>query len=262
MDAWDAAKVTGWMGVGWVGVAGVIYAVQRALLFPAPRPPKGAQKPAELVWLPGPDGAQVPALYRAAPAGAPTVVFFHGNGEQLSDLAHVGPALAEAGVGLLAPEYPGYGWAEGTPSEAAIYAWAEASLAWLRAQGVLDPRTVLVGHSLGTGVAVELARRGHGARVALLAPYTSIPDVVRRMLPFLPVRLLARDRFDSLAKAPEVKVPVLILHGTKDPTVPFRLGRRLADALPDVRFEALEGEGHMIIEPEHFRRVARFAQGG
>ena len=87
------------------------------------------------------------------------------------------------------------------PDEPGLYADAEAALGTLRARGIGAERIVLWGHSLGTGVAAEMARRGRGAALVLVSPYTSIDRLVTAVVPFAAARLLVGDRFDTLAKA-------------------------------------------------------------
>ncbi len=102
---------------------------------------------------------------------------------------------------------------------------------------------MLVGRSLGTGVAVELARRSPPALLVLVSPYTSFADLGRGLVgPLAP--LVVADRFDNLSKIGTLAGPVTILHGTKDEVIPFRMGERLAAAGRGVRFVPLDGRGH------------------
>ncbi|MBN2197343.1 MAG: alpha/beta fold hydrolase [Polyangiaceae bacterium] len=224
-----------------------VYATQRWYVFPAPvgAAPR-CPPPCQYLVFDGPGGRRVHTVHLPASAGEPTLVVFHGNGDTLASTLGLVDALAREGLGVYGVEYPGYGPAEAyAPSEAAVYEDAEAAVVRLREHlGVPRERTVLLGHSLGTGVAVEMARRGHAARVILVAPFTSIPDVGARLLPFLPVRWMMEDRFDNLAKARAVTVPTLVIHGGRDGLVPVEMGRRLASALPDARLVVVEDAGH------------------
>ena len=222
------------------------YPAQRLMLFPAPRPVRQpAVAASELVTIARPSGP-VYAAYFPAEAGAPTIVHFHGNGEQLADVVPFARALHARGFGVVAAEYPGYGLAASqSPSERALYDAAEAVVAHLRdAWSIPLSSIVLSGHSLGTGVATEMAKRGLGAKLVLSAPYTSIADMAGVLVPFLPARYLVRDRFDNVAKAPEVKQPTLIVHGTKDDLIPFAMGQRLAGVFPDARLVPIDGGHH------------------
>jgi hypothetical protein len=185
------------------------------------------------------------ALYFPAPAGAPTVVHFHGNGEQLANLVPLARLFHRAGLGFFAVEYPGYGLVGGRPSEPANYAAAEAALAFLKSRyGVTDDEIVLQGQSLGSGIAVEMATRGHGRRLILISPFTSTVDVGKKLLPIVPVALLLDDRYDNAAKAPGVRLPALVVHGTADGVVPFEMGKRIGALLPEAELMAVAGAGH------------------
>ena len=242
------------------------FALQRSMLFPAPKAAIQLPEKQGFGRLPLGDGLHVDTYYLPAPPGAPTVVHFHGNGEQLLDQMDLGQRLHSWGLGFLAVEYPGYGASPGSPTEDGIYAAADAGLAWLRAQGVPPERTVLSGRSIGTGVAVEMARRGHGSRVMLVSPYTSIADIAALGFPFLPTKLLVRDRFDTASKAPDVKLPVLIIHGEQDTLIPVEMGRELGTRFPHATVETVAGAGHNdVLERSGTKlidRMAAFALGG
>ncbi len=240
-----AGLVYGLVGL-YLGLTLLAYFGQRWLMYPAPR---GLREPvargAELLRLGG--GVRpVYALFAPPPAEAPTLVYFHGNGETLADIAGLVEEFAARRVGVLAIEYPGYGVARAAATtEEHMYADAERALAHLhRELGIPAGRIVLVGHSLGTGVAAEMALRGHAARMVLLAPYTSMLDMAKTVTWILPVRLLLRDRYDTLAKAPRLDLPVLIVHGTEDHVVPTRMGQELAARLPRAKLELVRGAGH------------------
>ena len=183
------------------------------------------------------------AWFSSGVPDAPVALFFHGNAESAAQNGPLAAALAVGGVDAVLAEYRGYGGMPGSPSEAGLVFDGEAVLAALRANGVSPARTVLVGRSLGTGVAVELARRSPPALLVLVSPYTSFADLGRGLVgPFAP--LVVADRFDNLSKIGTLTCPVTILHGTMDEVVPFRMGERLARAGKDVRFVPLEGRGH------------------
>jgi hypothetical protein len=253
----------------YVGLCVLVFLNQRQLVFPVP---PGAHEPklpgATLLRIPGSEGSTVYALHVPAPEGAPTVVHFHGNGEQLADgSTWLAQHFQEAGLGFYAVEYPGYGLAavgQG-PSEQGIYAAAERALAHLHgALGVPKESTVLQGQSLGSGVAVEMAKRGLGTRLVLITPYTSIVEVGARIFPWLPASLLVRDPFDSAAKAPGLKLPVLIVHGTRDEVIPVDMGQRLGTLFPNATTRILEGKRHndVLDRPDILQELVRFARDG
>lgn len=250
-------SVIGW-GIGiYAALVVAAWAGQGALLYPAPRrshPPTLEGARLERIAS---AGRTVYALYVPARDGAPTIVHFHGNGEDLVDQVPLARLFRRSGLGFFAIEYPGYGLARDTAtSEAWIYADADAALARLRELGVPAQSTVLQGMSLGTGVAVEMALRGHGSRLVLLAPYTSMVDMARRVAPFLPARWILRDRYDTAAKAPRVDLPTLVIHGTRDEVIPVEMGKRVSALLPSSRLVLVEGGGHNDLWSLHQGRVA------
>ena len=254
------------VAVGYLGVCGLTCGLERRLIyFPQPVPVSGPLDPYGIHRVEVPGHPPVDVLHLPAPAGAPTVVHFHGNAEQLLDQLQFAQTLHEQGLGFYAIEYPGYGRSPGQPTEKSIYEAAETGIAALRAQGVSPSAIVLSGRSLGTGVAVEMARRGLGSRLVLVAPYTSIPDVGQRQFPWLPVRLLASDRFDSKAKAPGIRIPALIVHGDRDEVIPVDMGRELGRLLPNAKVLIVEGAQHNDVlgrDRSVISQIARFALGG
>ncbi|MBI4950995.1 MAG: alpha/beta fold hydrolase [Myxococcales bacterium] len=259
-----------WRGValvagGYTALAAATRLGYRAVLYPAPRRAlDAAPAGASLRGFVLEDGTEVATLCYPAPRGGATVVFFHGNGETISDFVGLGRALGAHGLGFVAVEYRGYGASAGAPSEPALYRDADAVLGALRAEGV-GP-LVLWGRSLGTGVAVEMALRGHGERLVLSAPFTSIPAVAARYLPILPLGWLLDDTFDNLGKAPRVAVPTLIVHGDRDGVVPYAMGAAIAGAIPGANLVTVAGAGHNDVfargGPELLATIARHLGGG
>src|SRR5438067_1406397 len=172
-------------------VVALFFAVaQRSFVFPAPA---GARTPVGRIL----EGPGFRGLWSPPRPGAPVVVHFHGNGEDLADLEAIVDLFGAAGAGVLAVEYPGYGLsrADGPAAEATLYTAGAAALVYLRNQG--HRGLVLSGQSLGTGVATEMAARGFASRLVLISPYTSMAEVAGWHYPWLPVRLLLRDRFNT-----------------------------------------------------------------
>jgi fermentation-respiration switch protein FrsA (DUF1100 family) len=222
---------------------------QRALIYPAPPPPAEASAvPPGFapILLKTADGLSLQAAYRAAAPGRQTLVFFHGNGSSIDESAVATMQLGARGYGLLLVEYRGYRGNPGKPSESGLYTDGHAALAWLGAHGVTGERTVLIGNSLGSGVATELAANTQVAGLVLISGFTSLPDVAAGHYPWLPVRLLLRDRYDNRAKLAKVTAPVLVLHGTADTLIPADQGSALAAAAPHAALELLPGYGHEL----------------
>jgi fermentation-respiration switch protein FrsA (DUF1100 family) len=183
------------------------------------------------------------ALVPPAGPDEPLILYFHGNAEAAARNLDLAGDLAQRGWGVALAEYRGYGGMPGSPTEEGLFADGEAAMEALATQGLASSRPVLVGRSLGTGVAVEMALRGHGRALVLIGPPTSMVDMGRLMVGPL-ARWAVADRFDSSAKAPRVRLPTLIVHGTQDDVVPFWMGAALADRFPHVRLLPLAGVGH------------------
>lgn len=223
-----------------------VYLTQRSLIFPAPELFSEVPAGYEQVSLRTSDGLDLAAVNRPAAPDMPTVVFFHGNGDSWAGSAAATAALAQAGYGVLVPEYRGYGSNPGQPSETGLYKDGRAASAWLTARGVTPEQQVLIGNSLGSGVATQLALDVQPAALVLVSPFSSLPDVVVEKLPWLPGKWLVRDRFDNAAKIGKITAPVLILHGTLDTMVLPAQAQQLAAANPRARLMLVPGYAHEL----------------
>jgi fermentation-respiration switch protein FrsA (DUF1100 family) len=154
--------------------------------------------------------------------------------------------MRDIGVNLFAFDYRGFGDSEGSPSEQGVYADAEAAYHFLRdSLRVPAEQIVLFGHSLGSGVATELATRVASAALVVEGAYTAVTDRGGELYPWLPVRYIMRNHFASIDKIGRVTVPKLFLHSPEDDVIPFAHGQRLfAAAAEPKRFVSVRG-GHM-----------------
>jgi hypothetical protein len=252
------------LGSGWMMDAFVRQSLYPAPPFRVPSPP-----PPPLVEVPlRVDGRLVsawwlPAARPPAHGAAAAALMLHGNGENLETMRQAGTfeALAALGVGVLAVDYPGYGRSEGTPSEAANVAAAEAAWEWLAANHRDGPR-VAMGWSLGAAVAAQVAAGRHRDSVdglVLLSPWDSLRSVAALHFPRWLVGLALAERYDTLAVAPRVGCPSLVVHGEADAIIPAELGRRVAAALPEPkRWLAVPGAGHndLLAREEPWQAIA------
>ncbi len=218
------------VALGYGGVAATLYLTQRQILFrpDTARPEAAAARVPGLqaITLRTASGLDLLAWWLpAAETARPTLLYFHGNGGNLTDRVDRLRQFARSGFGVLMPEYPGYGGNPGEPSEAALAETAEAALAFLGAHGVADADIAAYGESLGTGVAARLAAGRQLGALVLESPFTSVTALARDRYGFLPVSWLLRDPFDTLARIGRVASPVLVALGAQDQVVPPAMGR-------------------------------------
>ncbi len=244
-----------------------MYVFQRDLMyFPThanPSPVEVGLSGVSVEQLPTSDGETIVAWFSAAKQGRPTVLFLHGNGGEIASRADRFSAYQAAGFGVMFVSWRGYGGSSGTPSELGLVLDANTAYDWLVSNGVEPTSIAVVGESLGTGVAVQIAAKRSVGALILGAPYTATSDVAAQRYPWLPVQLLMKDQFRSIEFIDAVTAPTLIIHGTADTVIPFHFGRRLFDAAETAKtFIELEGQGHgLLFQPTTFAREIAFIEG-
>ena len=228
---------------------------QERLAFPAPRgplpePARHGLSGGRRVTAVTSDGVTLRGWYvpphppPAAGARAPGLLWFTGNAETVGALAPVLRELRPPGVGVVVLDYRGYGTSDGRPTEAGIYRDAEAAWDLLLSQPEIDPARVAVyGRSLGSAPALHLAATKPVRAVVLDWPFTTAREVARVHYRFVPAFVL-RLELDNLRRARSVTAPLLVLHGTADAIIPFRMGRAVAEAGSARELVAVEGAGH------------------
>ena len=204
------------------------------------------------------------------PAGGSdlTWLWFHGNG---GNIGHRVDELALAhhrtGDNIFIFDYRGYGESEGKPSEKGTYLDSRAAVEYLRSRSDVDRnRIIYQGHSLGAAVAVELSLTQPPMAMVLVSPFASVRDMARLTLPFPPAGWLVRNHYDSISRIRRLNVPVLVLHGDLDETVPISQGRKLYEAANEPkRFQALAGAAHndtfQITAEQYWGAIESFLSG-
>lgn len=191
------------------------------------------------------DGLDLKGWYAPATTKPFTIVFFHGNGDNLYRAAHIADPYIAAGYGFLVTEYRGYSGLPGKPTEAGLYADGRAYIRALEAQGVKPENLILFGHSLGTGVATQLATESRVGGLMLLAPFLSMTKMAQLHLPFLPWELIARDRYENFKKISSAHTPLLIVNGARDEVIPSWQGKDLYILANEPRqFYSIPNRGH------------------
>lgn len=220
-------------------VMGILWAVQRQLIYF----PEAAQVPpagevvlgARDVTLRTHDGLELGAWFFPAKKGRSphtpmAVLVAPGNGGSRVGRAGLAEELSDRGLAVLLMDYRGYGGNPGSPTEEGLAADALAAAEALEALGYPPERTIYFGESLGTGVVAALHVRRPPAGMVLRSPFTELAEVGTYHYPFLPVRLLLRDRFRVVEHLASSDVPVTVIYGDHDTVVPSALSARVADA--------------------------------
>ena len=250
----------------YVAVAGVVWLAQDNLVFhptPAiasPVAPSGWR--VENVRITARDGTPLAGvLVLPAALRPPLVIYFGGNAEEVTAALTDAPALYGERAVLLV-NYRGYGGSGGKPSETALVSDAAEVYDWAAHRPEIDAtRIALHGRSLGTGVTVQLAAARTPRCVVLTSPFASAVDVAREAYPWLPVQVMLRHPFDSGARAPDIKVPLLVVSATQDTAIAPRHSEKLASLWGGtVDRVSLEGFGHndLDLHPRYSQSIRAF----
>jgi fermentation-respiration switch protein FrsA (DUF1100 family) len=211
-------------------------------------PPEGA----EIVWFNSADGTRLNGWFFESPAkpATATIIFFHGNGGNITNVGWMGQRFAKHGFNVLLFDYRGYGASEGVAAnEADLYADGDAAVAFVKSKGIPSEQIVLYGQSLGTTIAADVASRGKFGAVVLESGFSSASSLATSALPWLPrwLHFLGKNRFESARKLANVRSPILIAHGDPDRTIPTAEGRLLfAAANEPKRLLIVPGADHVV----------------
>jgi hypothetical protein len=264
------------IGAGFVAVVAaflvLIWAMQRRFMyFPTQEVPTLGDvglTNVEPVTLKTTDGLGLSGWFVAASGPLPrvTVLVFNGNAGNRAHRSPLAAALHRHELNVLLVDYRGYGGNPGSPTEKGLAADSRAARAFLTGRPDVDSsRLVYFGESLGTAVAVDLAVEHPPAALVLRSPFTSMDDLGQHHYPFLPVRLLLRDRFATIDKIRRVRVPLLVIAGGRDRIVPIENSRRLYDAaVAPKTLLVLPGADHnddeLAAGDDMIRAIIRFLQ--
>ena len=176
-----------------------------------------------------------------------TLVFFHGNAGNLENRIYKLNLIKDFEINFLIVAYRGFSGNKGEPSETGLYEDARSALEWLAKQGVKEDKIILYGESLGTGVSTEVAQNKKFAGIILESPFTSMVDAGKFYYFYLPVSLLLKDRYETIKKLKNIKIPILVMHGKKDKIVPFHMGKKVFEEANEPKFSYFpEEDDHMM----------------
>lgn len=216
------------------------------------------------VWLTSADGDTIHAWWLPHPGSAGAILLCHGNAGNLSHWTPRALSLQRAlRQSVLIFDYPGYGKSGGKPSESGCYAAADVALSWLvNMQKIPARNVIMVGESLGGGVATELAVRHPPQALVLIRTFTSVPDMARKSVWTSSAAPLVRNKFDNLSRIPKCTAPIFIAHGDRDTLIPIAQAIKLFAAAPEPkRAFLLKNLGHNDALPaEFFTALAEFVR--
>ncbi len=193
----------------------------------------------EDITLTSADGVKLSAWYVPVADAKGTVLIFHGNARNMASDMDVIEMFPSYGWNVLIIDYRGFGKSEGAPTEAGTYLDAQAAWDWLVTVKHEAPnRILIVGRSLGSAIAAELASQQNPGGLILEAAFTSLAAVGQEHYPIFPVKLLSRFHYDTLAYLKKVTCPVLIIHSRDDKVVKFHHAQEL--------YAAVSGEKNLI----------------
>ena len=161
-------------------------------------------------------------------------------------------------VNFLIVAWRGFSGNKGKPTEKGLYEDAKSAVKWLQSNGVVENNIIIYGESLGTGVATEIAQNKNFAGIILESPFTSMIDAGKDKYPYLPVRLLLKDKYESDKKIKNINRPILIMHGKIDNIVPFHMGKRMYELANEPKYSYFsEYDDHMMEYNEKLLKVLK-----
>jgi hypothetical protein len=235
----------------------VFFVSDRMIFLPQP---SSYQDTNEILKVTTPDRIQLSAVYLPNPASTYTILYTHGNAEDLGDIQPVLQQLRDIGFSVFAYDYRGYGTSQGSPSERNAYRDIDTVYNYLTQHlGVPTQRIIAYGRSVGAGSAVDLAARKPLAGLIMESAFTTAFRVV------VPIPILPFDKFRNLDKLKKVKCPVLVMHGRADEVIPFSHGQKLFAAAPEPKLSLwVDGASHndfmWVASEQYADSLRKFAQ--
>lgn len=255
------------LGVGIAALSGLLYVQQPAMVFFPMRElvatPADWGLAYEDVRFAAADGIELHGWYVPAPGARRVLLFFHGNGGNISHRRESIEIFHRLGLNVLIIDYRGYGRSSGTPSEAGLYLDGEAAWVYLtRVRGFAASDIVVFGRSLGGAVAATTAAAHPPRALILESTLSSAQDFAREAFPVLSTLMVMRYEFPTAARMSEVRCPVLVLHSPEDEIMPFALGEKVFAAAREPRtFVRLRGDhngGFVRSQPAYERALRDF----
>jgi pimeloyl-ACP methyl ester carboxylesterase len=234
----------------YLAVVAALYLMQRRLIYPGwwlgTAEETAGYAGYRNVAITTADGLRGHLLWHPPQPGKPVILFFHGNGDSVRSSMVSVERLVAMGYGAVLPEYRGYAGNAGKPDEQGLYRDARAAVAWMSANHIDPKHVIVIGYSLGTGVATQMAIETPPRALVLIAPYASIVHVTAARFPWLPANWLVTERFDTAARIRRISCPMLLIHGAADRTIPPENSLMLKTIQPHADRIVFPGIGHEV----------------
>jgi uncharacterized protein len=246
--------------VAYLVVVLLVMFLETWLVYPIPPLSRGDWQPAGLdfedVHFTSDNGTKLHGWFVERPNATRAILYCHGNGENVGMNADVLARLSDVlDASIFIFDYRGYGHSAGTPNEKGCIADGLAAQRWLAHRIGKQPSDIVVmGRSIGGSIATAVAAKQGAQALVLVNAFSRMTDVAAQHYPWLPVRLVMKNRYDSIKRIQDYEGPVIQSHGADDWIVPIRFGRALFEAAPTAnkRFIELPRYGHNDLEPNSY----------
>jgi|TARA_B110000438_G_scaffold297620_1_gene344309 fermentation-respiration switch protein FrsA (DUF1100 family) len=193
------------------------------------------------------DNIELISWYHKKNKNYKTILFLHGNAGTLENRIHKINHFKNMKVNFIILAWRGFSGNKGQPTEDGLYEDARSIIKWLKSNNIYENDIILYGESLGTAVAIEVAQNKNFSGVILESPFTSMIDAGKNKYPFLPIKFLLKDKYESSLKIKNIKVPILIMHGKKDSIVPFSMGKKMYEIANEPKYSYFSDyDNHMM----------------
>ena len=233
----------------YIVMAAVFYFLQNKIFFFPAKIPQNYNYsfpyPFEEIMIDAHDGQKINGLYFKKNNPEGVILYFHGNAGSLAQWGWITEDFQPFNYDFLIIDFREYGKSQGPLNEQNLYKDAETWYQFLMKE-FPEQKIILYGRSIGSGIAIDLAKGNKPGKLILESPFNNLPELAWHHFPVFPYRFILRYQFRSDRKAQHIKCPVFILHGDKDDVVPLKFGKKLANCFQDdqVNFTTIENGGH------------------
>ena len=187
-----------------------------------------------------------------------TLIYFHGNAGSLENRIHKLNHFQDMNINFLIIAWRGFSGNNGKPSEQGLYEDGKSAINWITEKQVDEKNIILYGESLGTGVATHLAQNKNFAGIILETPFTSMIDAAKKFYPYIPVKLLLKDKFENKKNIKNINSPILVMHGEADQIVPFSMGKKIYEIANEPKYSYFtKYDNHMMEYDENLLKALK-----